>query len=67
MRLSVQIASTLSIGAFLQGFILDLDFAQHDTGGITVVSLMPVCANTVPASQMYVEGHVQAAALECVV
>lgn len=28
----------------------DLDFAHHDTGGVKVVSLLPVCAITVPAS-----------------
>lgn len=47
----------------MQGFNLDLDLVQHDTGGIRIVSLLPVYAITVPASQMYVEGHVQAATL----
>lgn len=31
------------LGAFLQGVELDLDFAQHDTGGVKIASLLPVC------------------------
>lgn len=47
----------------MQGFKIDLDLVQHDTGGIRIIILLPVYAITVPVSQMYVEGHVQAATL----